>query len=126
MFSWFYEYFRNLSNYGKYFFSLFLDILVGYGYKPGRTILAYVLVIMAFNIAYYSIGQAIGPPLSPVGSLVLSISSFHGRGFFPGSTHGTSIPLDDPLTVLAACEAVVGLFIEVSFIAAFTQRFLGK
>lgn len=45
----------------------------------------------------------------------------NGRGFFPGG-----IPLDDPLTVLAAAQAVVGLIIEISFIATFTQRFFGK
>jgi hypothetical protein len=31
-----------------------------------------------------------------------------------------------PLTGLAAVEAVVGLFIEISFIATFTQRFFGR
>jgi hypothetical protein len=30
------------------------------------------------------------------------------------------------VTELAAAEAVVGLLIEISFIATFTQRFLGK
>ena len=49
------------------------------------------------------------------------MTSFHGRGFFPGG-----IVLDDPITVLAAFEAVVGLAIEISFIATFTQRFFGK
>jgi len=28
--------------------------------------------------------------------------------------------------MLAALEAVIGLFIEISFIATFTQRFFGK
>ena len=40
---------------------------------------------------------------------------------FPGG-----IPLDDPITVTAALEAIVGLTIEISFIATFTQRFFGK
>jgi hypothetical protein len=34
--------------------------------------------------------------------------------------------LHDPLILLAAVEAVVGLVIEISFIATFTQRFFGK
>jgi len=63
----------------------------------------------------------VGPPFSPLGALVFSVTSFHGRGFFPGG-----IKLDDPITVLAALEAVVGLTIEISFIATFTQRFFGK
>jgi hypothetical protein len=49
------------------------------------------------------------------------MTSFHGRGFFPGG-----IKLDDPLTVLAAIEAFVGLLIEVTFIATLTQRLFGK
>lgn len=49
------------------------------------------------------------------------MTSFHGRGFFPGG-----IALDDPITVLAAFEAFVGLVIEVSFIATFTQRFFAR
>jgi hypothetical protein len=62
-----------------------------------------------------------GPHLSPLGAFVLSMTSFHGRGFFPGS-----IAVDDPLSVLAAFEALVGLVIEASFIATFTQRFFAR
>jgi len=47
--------------------------------------------------------------------------SFLGRGFFPGG-----IGLDDPLTVVAAFEAFIGLLIEVTFIATLTQRLFGK
>jgi hypothetical protein len=54
-------------------------------------------------------------------AIVLSVASFHGRGFFqPVQSPG------DPIAILASIEAVFGLFIEVSFIATFTQRFLGK
>ena len=54
-------------------------------------------------------------------ALILSISSFHGRGFFqPLQTLG------DPVAIIASVEAVFGLFIEVAFIATFTQRFFGK
>ena len=34
--------------------------------------------------------------------------------------------LHNPLVVRAAIEAVVGLLIEISFIATFTQRFFGR
>lgn len=37
-----------------------------------------------------------------------------------------AIALDDPLTILAALEAFVGLLIEVTFIATLTQRLFGK
>lgn len=106
---------------GAYLFSAFLDLLAGYGYKPVRSIVSYMLVISTCTIIYYILGQTVGPRLSPLGSFVFSITSFHGRGFFPGG-----ITLDDPITVVAALEAVVGLTIEISFIATFTQRFFGK
>jgi uncharacterized protein YjbI with pentapeptide repeats len=113
--------FRRQRKIGQYLFSLFLDLLAGYGYKPWRSFLAYLLVITAFAIAYFVIGHKVGPVLSPLGSFVFSMTSFHGRGFFPGG-----IGLDDPLTVLAAIEAFVGLLIEVTFIATLTQRLFGK
>jgi hypothetical protein len=102
-------------------FSAFLDLLAGHGYKPGRTLVAYLLAILSFGTAYYFLGQAVGPHLSPLGAFVFSMTSFHGRGFFPGG-----IALDDPITVLAAFEAFVGLVVEVSFIATFTQRFFAR
>ena len=109
------------SRYGSYLFSVALDALAGYGYRPARSLIVYLLVIFGWTAAYYLVGQALGPHLSPLAALVFSVTSFHGRGFFPGG-----IPLDDPLTVLAAAEAVIGLIIEISFIATFTQRFFGK
>jgi hypothetical protein len=78
-------------------------------------------VILAFATAYFIIGHKVGPVLSPLGSVVFSMTSFHGRGFFPGG-----IGLDDPLTVVAALEAFIGLLIEVTFIATLTQRLFGK
>jgi hypothetical protein len=106
---------------GAYLFSLFLDALAGYGYRPGRSLIVYLLIIFGCATAYFEIGQTVGPHLSMLAALVFSVTSFHGRGFFPGG-----IALDSPLTVLAAGEAVIGLIIEISFIATFTQRFFGK
>jgi uncharacterized protein YjbI with pentapeptide repeats len=107
--------------FGQYLFSLFLDLLAGYGFKAWRSFAAYLIIISMFAIAYYILGHTVGPVLSPLGSVVFSITSFHGRGFFPGG-----IKLDDPLTVLAAIEAFAGLLIEVTFIATLTQRLFGK
>lgn len=109
------------GKFGQYLFSLFLYLLAGYGYKPLRSFIAYLSVIAAFATAYFLIGRSVGPALSPLGAWVFSMTSFHGRGFFPGG-----IKLDDPLTVLAAFEAFVGLLIEVTFIATLTQRLFGK
>ncbi len=97
-------------------FSWLLDILAGYGYKPGRSVLIYLLMIVGFATCYFLSGR-----LSIEESIIFSVTSFHGRGFLPGP-----FTLGSPVTALAALEAVVGLFIEISFIATFTQRFFGK
>lgn len=115
------EVFRLQGKREKYIGSLFLYLLTGYGYKPMRSIMAYLVVIATFALAYFIVGQRVGPVLSPLGSLVFSVTSFHGRGFFPGG-----IKLDDPLTVLAAAEAIIGLLIEVTFIATLTRRLFGQ
>jgi hypothetical protein len=110
--------------------SCFLDVLAGYGYRPGRTLLAYLVVIVGFAWAYFQATHGVltlglhssqMQPLEWYEALVLSVSSFHGRGFFQPVQS-----LGDPVAILAAAEAVFGLLIEVSFIATFTQRFFGK
>jgi hypothetical protein len=35
----------NLKKFGQYLFSGFLDLLAGYGYKPVRSVLAYLIII---------------------------------------------------------------------------------
>lgn len=107
-------------NFWRMVFSLSLKVLAGYGYKPERSLMWYLVVTLGFATIYSVFGG-----LAPLpDGLVLSLTSFHGRGFFPGL--GTTPSLHNPLVVLAACEAVVGLFIEISFIATFTQRYFGK
>ncbi len=107
--------------FGQFLFSGFLNLLAGYGYRFWRSFIAYLLVIFIFAITYFIIGHTVWPVLSPLGSFVFSVTSFHGRGFFPGG-----IALDDPLTVVAALEAFIGLLIEVTFIATLTQRLFGR
>jgi len=106
---------------GSYLFSYFLDALSGYGYRPGRSLAAYVVTLVLFSVVFFVLGHAAGTPLSWIGAIALSISSFHGRGFFPGS-----VTPGDPVTIAAAAEAIVGLIIELSFIATFTQRYFGR
>ena len=105
---------------GNVLFSIFLGLLAGYGYKPGRALAWYVLVIFGFTTAYSLFGHI---PFLP-DALVFSTMSFHGRGFFPSLSNETN--LHNPLVALAAAEAVIGLFIEISFIATFTKRFFGS
>jgi hypothetical protein len=103
-------------------FSWLLELVAGYGERPGRTVTAYLAIIIGFATGYYLLGQLVGPALPPLGAAVFSVTSFHGRGFFPG----TMASLTNPLVVVAACEAVIGLFIELVFIATFSRRFLGN
>ncbi|HEV2461986.1 MAG TPA: pentapeptide repeat-containing protein, partial [Ktedonobacterales bacterium] len=120
---------RRQRKLGSYFFARFLDGLAGYGYKPLRGVLAYVLVIAGFAALYalathgqltFGLPPSQLQPLTWYEALVLSISSFHGRGFFQPVQS-----LGDPVAILAAGEAIIGLLIEISFIATFTQRFFG-
>lgn len=111
--------FRLQRKFGKYFFSAFLGTLAGYGYKPGFTLLWYVGTLTVFSLLYLLVGH-----ISIPGAFILSLTSFHGRGFFPGNAVSPNHPLR--IGILAAFEAIIGLFIEISFIATFTQRFLGK
>ncbi len=112
---------RRQKKLGQYLFYTFLETLAGYGYRPIRTVLWYLGIISLFALAYHFFG---GLSLYPPDAFVYSLTSFHGRGFFPGLNARPS--LHDPLIMLAALEAVIGLFIEISFIATFTQRFFGK
>jgi uncharacterized protein YjbI with pentapeptide repeats len=101
--------------------SWLLDAIAGYGYRPGRALVAYVLVILAFTALYLLNAQFSAPHLSWDEALVLSISSFHGRGFFT-----SGITFGDTLARLAAAEAIIGLLIEITFIATFTNRFFAR
>jgi hypothetical protein len=47
---------------GAYLFSRFLDGLAGYGYKPVRSLIAYLLLVVGFAAAYYGLGLA-APPI---------------------------------------------------------------
>lgn len=105
----------------KYSFSWFLSLLAGYGYRPLRSVLWYLFIILGFAFIYYTFGHL---TLWPPDAFIYSLTSFHGRGFFPGFEEKPS--LHDPLIIFAAFEAVIGLFIEISFIATFTKRFFGS
>jgi hypothetical protein len=105
----------------QYVFSLFLDALAGYGYKAERTLLIYVLTLGLFALGYYLVGANAGPSIPPLVACLISIASFHGRGLFPGG-----FTPSQPMAILGEVEAVIGLTIEISFIATFTQRFFGR
>jgi uncharacterized protein YjbI with pentapeptide repeats len=102
--------------------SWLLDLISGYGYKPMRSFITYLLMIVVFAVAYYVLGDNVTPALSPLDALIFSVTSFHGRGFTPGE----AVNLHNPLTIVAAVEAIIGLLIEITFIATFTQRFFSR
>jgi uncharacterized protein YjbI with pentapeptide repeats len=108
---------RRQRKLGQYLLSLFLDLLAGYGYKLWRSFLAYLLVIGIFAALYYYLSAH----LNLNEAIVISMTTFHGRGFFPNQ-----FKPGDPEALVAAIEAFVGLFIEVTFIATLTQRLFGK
>jgi hypothetical protein len=112
---------RRQRKFGAYLGSVLLDAMSGYGYQPIRSVIAYILIIGLFAGAYLLNGQFAAPHLRWDEALVLSISSFHGRGFFT-----TGVSLGDTLARLAAAEAIIGLLIEITFIATFTQRFFAR
>ncbi|MGH2502670.1 MAG: pentapeptide repeat-containing protein [Ktedonobacterales bacterium] len=112
---------RLQRRFGRWFFSCLLDVISGYGYKPFRSVLTYTITIAAFAVAFLWAAHGGSSHLSWDESVVLSISSFHGRGFFP-----STFSLGDTLARIAASEAVVGLLIEITFIATFTQRFFAR
>jgi hypothetical protein len=110
-------------------FSWLLFLVAGYGERPVRAFVAYLLVLFGFAGAYFAAtngllvfgtGATQVQPPAWYEALVLSVSAFHGRGFFQPVQS-----LGDPVAILAAVEALIGLFIEITFIATFTQRFFG-
>ncbi|HLX55441.1 MAG TPA: pentapeptide repeat-containing protein, partial [Ktedonobacteraceae bacterium] len=104
-----------------YLSSWLLDLFAGYGYKPLRCFITYVLVIGAFMIIYYTQGMAYGPHISWIQSLILSMTAFHRRAFFPAQ-----FQLSGPQAFTSAIESFVGLVIEIGLVVTFAQRFFRK
>ncbi|GCE29212.1 hypothetical protein KDA_46960 [Dictyobacter alpinus] len=101
----------------SWLFSWFLFLIAGYGYRPERSFLAYLFIIVFFTVFYHQLG----PQLLWNEAFVISMTAFHGRGFFP-----STFSPGDPLALASALEAFIGLIIEVTLIATITQRFFGK
>jgi uncharacterized protein YjbI with pentapeptide repeats len=113
---------RRQRYYPRYLGSMLLWLISGYGYKPFRSFLTYILVVLGFATAYILLGPGAGVHFLPLDAAVFSITSFHGRGFMPSEP----FTLHSAVAVLAAAEAIIGLVIEITFIATFTQRFFAR
>ncbi|HWZ20287.1 MAG TPA: hypothetical protein VNW73_15935, partial [Ktedonobacteraceae bacterium] len=103
--------------YGRYFFSLVLSLLTGYGYKPARILLWYIVVVFGFAGLYSIFGH-----LAPFDSLIFSLTSFHGRGLLLGTNHY----LGDSVAMIAIIEGGIGLFLEICLIVTYVWRLVQK
>lgn len=104
-----------------YLGSWFLWLIAGYGYRPLWSFATYLLVVTVFGLAYWALGIQTGHTLTWNEAVVVSVTAFHGRGFF-----ATAFQPGDPQAAAAAVEAVIGLLIEITLIATFTQRFFAR
>ena len=104
----------------SWFGSSMLDLVCGYGEEPGRIILWYVFTVVGFGCVYWWITNNAPTSVSHLSwdeALVLSLTSFHGRGFFPGF-----LSLGDWVARVGAAEAIIGLFTELTLISTLTRR----
>ena len=103
---------RKQRKYGKYLFSAALNLSCGYGYRPLRSLVLYMIVVGSFALLFALIGH-----LSWYEALIDSIVSLHGRGFF-----ASSFAPGNPLAIAAAIEAILGLLVEVVVLATVSRR----
>ncbi len=104
----------------RWFGAFLLGLIAGYGDRPWRALVSYFFVLTSFAVGDFIAGYVSGQPLTVLASIVLSVTSFHGRGF-----NNTDLTLGSLLATLSAIEASIGAFIELLFVAAFTRRFIG-
>ena len=117
---------RDLWSKKRYLAALFSWLacaVFGYGYRLGRCFALYAGVVLLFSIIYHLVPYGYNVrhtslclPWWPQ-AVILSFNSFHGRGFLP-----SDVTESVAQGAWAASEAVIGLLIEVTLIATFTQR----
>lgn len=113
--------FRRTRRYMAYLGSFLLDLVAGYGYKLQRSIVAYGVTLMMFAFGYFYLSAAHGIHLSINDAMIISVTVFHGRAFFVELFRS-----GDPRTTLAAIESIIGMLVEVTFVATLTQRFMPR
>ena len=101
--------------------SLLLSVAAGYGiYHVWRLVVTYLVIVTGCTAVYYISAQQRHVAMTVPDALLLSVTSFHGRGLQPSAT------LNDTMRAVAGVEAVGGLLVEALFIAAFTRRVTGS
>lgn len=98
--------------YGRFTFSFVSGVLVGYGYKPLRSVCWYIVVVLGCAALYYAFGH-----LQLQSAFLLSLTSFHGYGFFA---------VNQAIAWGAKAEALLGLIIEACFVVTLIRYFLNK
>lgn len=104
---------RYSHKYARYVFNF---LLAGFGYRPVRTFIIYLITITAFALVYSTMTRS-----SLADAFIFSVTSFHGRGIIP--TRASVSTLSAQLSIV---EGVLGFVVEAALIATFTQRFLGR
>lgn len=97
----------------RYLSNLLYDAVVGYGERPGRTVLASVAVVVGYAAGYELLAA---DPLGPGRSIALSVQ------VFVALVLGT-IPAEAtyPVGVVAASEAFLGAFLIALFVFGLTR-----
>jgi uncharacterized protein YjbI with pentapeptide repeats len=97
-----------------------LRALCGYGFRPSLLLWWYAAVNTCAVISYLIADRTRHQHPDVLGAITLSLTAFHGRGFV-----ASGLPtLTSPAAAIAAAEAVIGLFVEATFVGTFVQRVL--
>lgn len=115
---------RKQRKFGGYLFSLLLALLAGYGYRLGRILVAYALIVVVFAAAFFASDVLSGQtPLTvqhAFDTLQISLNAVHGRVFF------AQFHLDTLQSWLATGESIIGIIVESVFVAMLIQRFFAR
>lgn len=98
--------------YGRFILALVSGVLTGYGYKPWRSLYWYGAIVLVCAALFYAFGHVQLPS-----ALLLSLTSFHGFGFFAAN---------QAIAWVAKVEAGVGLVIEICFVVTMMRYLLSK
>ena len=102
--------------------SLILDLLAGYGYRPFRLVIFYLVVLGGYSALYYSLtnlGLSLVAPMRPDESLAFSVQVHIGRSA-PGN-----VTLLDTVNILADTEILSSIGIGFIFGNLVSKRFFG-
>jgi uncharacterized protein YjbI with pentapeptide repeats len=98
--------------------SLVLDLISGYGYRPWRIAFTYILTVGGFAFIYnHWAATHRGVPAQGWDAVWFSVIAFHGRGVI-----NSALGPGSPMFGVAALEAVLGLLVEVVFVATLIRR----